>query len=115
MSIEQLNVVDFASINQAGEAVLTISDHLDWVSDNNHLYLLQEKVNGYISFIESGQFSKSYPDCIGRKVVVSIRGIFDPSFEAERLFFVISRALESIDVRFEFIKSPLVDDKGHQP
>lgn len=53
MSIEETEVIDFIGIDkEQGEVSLTISDHLEW--DDNHLFILQKKLNSYISFIESG-------------------------------------------------------------
>ena len=45
MSIEQPDTVDFVSIDdETGRALLTISDHLRWdTEEGTHLLLLQEK------------------------------------------------------------------------
>ena len=53
LSIEQTDVVDFMGIDKlTGEIVLTISDHLEWNdADEEHLWLLQEKINAYLRFI----------------------------------------------------------------
>lgn len=49
MSVDNPNVIDFISEQDDDKVVLTISDHLEWDDeDNNHLYLLQEKVNAYL-------------------------------------------------------------------
>jgi hypothetical protein len=47
MSIEQIDVVDFVSIDKnSGDAWLTISDHLTWDrNEGEHLLLLQNKLN----------------------------------------------------------------------
>ena len=50
MTVEQPGVVDFASIDPVGNAVLTISDHLSWEDVNGHLFHLQEKINAYLRF-----------------------------------------------------------------
>ncbi|HGG9734529.1 TPA: DUF6572 domain-containing protein, partial [Neisseria meningitidis] len=57
MSILEENVIDSASIEN-GILILTISDHLKW--DNEHLFLLQEKINSYIQYIESGQIFEDF-------------------------------------------------------
>ena len=44
MSVEILNVIDFVSSDKNGNVVLTISDHLEWDEENNHLLLLQDKI-----------------------------------------------------------------------
>jgi hypothetical protein len=53
MSVDQTNIVDFISINSSGNVVLTISDHLEWDNEGRHIYILQEKLNKYLAFIES--------------------------------------------------------------
>lgn len=47
MSIEDQDSVDVIGVNESGIVVLTISDHLKW--DDDHLYLLQEKINTYLA------------------------------------------------------------------
>jgi len=55
MSVEQRKVIDFVGISKAdGRAILTISDHLPWLADNEHLLILQDKINDYLAFLESG-------------------------------------------------------------
>lgn len=52
MSVENSKVIDFIS-DKEDKIVLTISDHLEWDNDNEHIYLLQEKINAYLMAIES--------------------------------------------------------------
>ena len=52
MSIEQSDVIDFVSIDQNDNLVLTISDHLARDEELRHLFLLQEKINAYLRFLE---------------------------------------------------------------
>lgn len=51
---------------------MTISDHLDWQDSKAHLLLLQEKINSYLSYIESGEIFSSYPNAKGRSVVIDV-------------------------------------------
>jgi hypothetical protein len=48
-----------------GDIILFICDHLPWSEDHQetleHMYLLQEKLNKYIGFIESGEINARYP------------------------------------------------------
>ena len=54
MSIDQPAVIDFLwKDGPNNRAVLTISDHLDWEEEGEHLLLLQDKLNHYLEFIES--------------------------------------------------------------
>ena len=59
MSIEKKDVIDYIS-EENGKKVLSISDHLQWGS-TSHLYMLQEKINMYLSAIENGLLTTYYP------------------------------------------------------
>jgi hypothetical protein len=94
MSNEQLDVVDFASIDGAsGDLWLTISDHLPWVGheEGNHLVLLQSKLNAHLAFIESGEILKKVPEAKGRRVIINVVGKFQLSRQS-RIFFEKARA-----------------------
>jgi hypothetical protein len=74
MAIEQKGIVDIISIPPDSHvAALIISDHLPW--DNtvgNHALLLQEKINEYVGFIESGSIYEARPDLIGRRLIIKV-------------------------------------------
>lgn len=73
MTVENLHVVDFISIEtDTGDIVLTIADHLPWDGDSAHLIALQEKLNVYLSFIESGELAASRPEATGRTVRIAL-------------------------------------------
>ncbi|MBZ2205926.1 DUF6572 domain-containing protein [Massilia soli] len=73
MTVEQTNKVDLISVDpKTDEVVMTISDHLDWADKATHLLLLQEKINSYLAFIESGEILDSYPNAKGRPVVIDV-------------------------------------------
>src|SRR5687768_1008837 len=71
MSVEQVSVVDIIGTSESTDAVyLTISDHLEW--NDEHLLILQEKLNTYLAFVESGEIYTSFPDARGKKLVFEI-------------------------------------------
>jgi hypothetical protein len=73
LSIEQSNTVDFVSTDTAtGSVVLTISDHLDWEREDEHLSLLQKKINVYLAFVESGEIEEKYPAARGKRIRIEI-------------------------------------------
>lgn len=73
MSVEQRKVVDAVGIRRSdGRAVLTISDHLPWLPDNEHLLLLQDKINDYLDFLESGEIYDTYPQAHGREIEIQV-------------------------------------------
>lgn len=73
MSVENPAVVDFVSVDpETEEIVLTIADHLPWDEGHAHLLALQQKLNTYLSFIESGELLSSRPEAAGRRVRIAL-------------------------------------------
>lgn len=72
MSIDQRKIVDLIGTRRSdGRCVLTISDHLAW-DDPDHVEKLQEKINDYLAFIESGEIYESRPDARGREIEIEV-------------------------------------------
>ena len=105
MSIEQTNTVDFVTVDEKAErVVLTISDHLGWEEDEQtHLLLLQDKLNAYLQFIESGEMVKKFPQVKGRSAVISVVGKFPLSAEAIAFFENAKTAVRDAGFSLEFV------------
>lgn len=82
MSVENSKVIDALSINTQDVVVLTISDHLVWDDDNEHLILLQEKINAYLAVIESGEINDIYPESENRNFQIDIVFKYFPNEDA---------------------------------
>lgn len=68
MSIVDTDKVDMIGIPKDNTELvrLGITDHLSWNDDTlEHLYLLQEKINSYIRFIESKEVYEAFPESKG--------------------------------------------------
>jgi hypothetical protein len=78
MAVNDPDVVDLVSIDPSGCVVLTISDHLDWLDSISHQQVLQEKINRYLAFVESGEILESYPHAKGRQVIVRVVAKYQP-------------------------------------
>ena len=104
MAIEKADVVDAVGIERAtGDVVLTIADSLDWdSSETEHLQMLQEKLNAYLRFIESGELHESYPDAAGRRPVISLVGRCEPSAAALRFLAATRQSIEAAGFGFRF-------------
>jgi len=101
MSIEQENIIDIVSFNKSGDVVLTISDHLDWEGDiHEHLFLLQEKLNAYLRFVESGEILEKYPKSEGRKVIFETVMKYPPTAEAEEHCQKFREVIEDAGIGF---------------
>lgn len=63
MSVVDNNTVDGVALTDDGTGIiLLITDHLDWNSEYQHLLMLQEKINAYISFVEEKQYVDIFKD-----------------------------------------------------
>lgn len=73
MSLDRINEVDAIGIDRAsGTAVLTIVDSWNWLEEHTHLVALQEKIEAYFAFIESGDVFVLYPKAVNRKLAIEI-------------------------------------------
>lgn len=73
MPIDDLSAVDAISVDPHGVVNLTIFDAWDWTDEGGHLFVMQEKINLYLYFIQSGQLLEAYPDAAGRKILIDLR------------------------------------------
>jgi len=108
MSIDQTQVVDGIGVDEeTGEVILVITDHFNW-DDNvhDHLILLQEKINAYLSFVEGGELLEVYPDSKGRKVVINVIGKYPLGDTGTNFFAQASPVIEGagMHLRFELFK-----------
>jgi hypothetical protein len=84
VTVEDENVVDVISVNEARSAVvLTVSDHLDWSDTEQHQTILQTKLNRYLAFVESGELLERYPAAKGLAVKVLVIFKFRPDRSGE--------------------------------
>jgi hypothetical protein len=67
-----------SSTDTEGRVVLTVSDHLEWTQSVSHQLTLQEKLNRYLAFIESGEILEHYPHAKGRPVLIEVVTQYDP-------------------------------------
>lgn len=80
MTVEQVGVIDVISVDiETDEVRLAISDHLEWDSKNEHLLILQDKINNYLAFVESGEIYDSYPAATGRNIRIELICKYHPS------------------------------------
>jgi hypothetical protein len=79
MSVLDYDQFDLISMHKDGYVVLTISDHLPWDEEEEHLIALQTKINNYLDAIESGQLVDQYPEAIEKEIVIQIIAQFRPN------------------------------------
>lgn len=73
MSVDQKDIIDFFSQSRAtGDVTLTISDHLDWDQPREHLLILQEKINFYLTYIESGRILEACAEADANRIIIQV-------------------------------------------
>jgi hypothetical protein len=80
MSIEKTDKIDLLGLNkETGNIELAIIDPLSWNNTDYHLQLLQDKVNAYLSFIESGEIYDVYPEANNHKFKIIVYINYQPN------------------------------------
>jgi hypothetical protein len=102
MSVEDKNKIDSISTNKEDVVVLTISDHLGWDDRNEHLLILQEKINSYMDFIESGQIYESYPSAVDKKIMIQIVFKYLPNETGDEFLMIVKEFINENGYDFKF-------------
>jgi hypothetical protein len=103
MPIDEATIIDLIGTDKGtGNVVLTISDPLDWNDIKKHLQLLQEKINNYLMYIESGEIYVSYPNAKGRKFIIEIIGEYQLSAEGETFIAKANPIIKDLGVEIVF-------------
>lgn len=114
MSIEDSNKIDLITVTCEDivppQVILVITDHLQWSEyTNEHLYQLQEKINKYIEFVESGEMLEKYPDAFGKEIMFKI--YFKYSIPHECIEFInrVREILLSIKIQLTYEEKNITD------
>ncbi|RUM93975.1 MAG: hypothetical protein DSZ28_05620 [Thiothrix sp.] len=101
-TIEDTSKVDAIGIDKnTGIVILKIFDHLDWSDEQSHLYLLQEKINSYLRFMESGEVFDEYPDAKMQKLQISISFKEKPSANCIKFLDTVTKIIR--DAGFDLV------------
>ncbi len=101
MTVEDENVVDIISVKQDAATVRQqICDHLDWTDTVRHQTLIQNKLNRYLAFVESGEMLESYPAAKGLAVEFEIVFKFRPDSSAEAFLRAARQVVETAGFAF---------------
>jgi len=108
MAISDVDAVDAVGIEpETGNAMLIISDDLDWSDPVAHINALQQKVMAYLGFIQSGQLEQSVPEAAGRKPKIGVIQRFEPPENILPILSGLGEQLAGLGVDFGF--GPLPD------
>lgn len=102
MSVDQTKTVDAIGVDKlSGDLVLTITDHMEWES-NEHLLLLQEKINTYLSFVESGELLNTYKDAKDRDVVINVICQYSPDKDGLSFFSQVADIIKNTGIKLSY-------------
>lgn len=110
MSVDNPEVVDAVGVDEEQNVVLTIFDHLEWELED-HLIILQDKINSYLGFVEAGELVEKYPDAKGRRVAISVIAKYEPDEEAVEFLNKVKTILEEAEYLFFFQVSPAKEEE----
>lgn len=103
MSVVETDVIDAIGLDKAAQRVfLSIVDSLVWDAENVHLYTLQEKINTYLYFIESGELDRALPDGKGFDIAIELILKHMPSDQAITFFDKTTQILLDKGIIFVF-------------
>ena len=102
MSVEESQLIDIVSTAKDGSSVtLTATDHLEW-GDKEHLMMIQEKLNSYLAFVESGEIYGSYPNAKGKEIKIDIICKFHPDEEGVKFLGLCQEAIDNAGFPFSY-------------
>lgn len=104
MAVTDSNVVDGMAFDENGNTlIMEIYDHLDFEGEFefDHIVLLQDKLNTYLWYIDSGQYAEVYPDKKFNSFVINIHFLHNISDNCKRYIDVSNQKLFSSNIRIE--------------
>lgn len=108
MAIDNRDVVDAIAVDSKNNALrLLLADHLKWeadgfsLSEEEHLKLLREKVNAYLAFLETKQYSPQFPDKNFKLFVIECHFKYRITENCQKLLQVIQNKVAAYGIRFE--------------
>ena len=103
MAIDNSKTIDFISLDgKLNTALLVISDHLDWSNSLEHQYVLEEKLNAYLAFVESGEIFERFPKALGKGIEMQIVFLHEPDAPGFRFLTKAQAIIETAGFSFSY-------------
>jgi len=103
MSVTETDSIDAIGMDKEMQRVfLSIVDPLFWDDQNVHLFTLQEKINTYLVFIESGELLKAFPETEFFDVAIELVLMHVPNDQAIAFFDKTIQILLDKQIVFTF-------------
>jgi hypothetical protein len=99
MTLVQTNVIDAIGTEHDGTVVLSIIDGWDWSDPDDHLVALQDKLNTYFGFVETGELLIEYPSAENHPIRIALVSRLPIPNEAVALLEQADLVAAQLDVR----------------
>ena len=100
MSIVDNKTVDGIALTDDNKGIiLLIADHMDWRDEYQHLVMLQEKINVYITFLEQKQYENiTYG-------IIEIHFLYSLTANAEKFLQSVQNQVAELGVKIQYCVS----------
>jgi hypothetical protein len=114
MSVMDEKIIDFAGIDKnENNLILSIADHLEWgvEADDVHLLMLQNKINDYLRFIESGEVNEQFKPEDYDKIIIRVITKYPFGSDCIKFLNMSKPVINDAGFGFEWEVRP-VEDEG---
>jgi hypothetical protein len=102
VSLDRSNVIDALGVDEtSGRVVLVIRHDAPWDGSAAQLFLLQEKLNAYLSFALDGEMADACPDFAHRPLGLRIETETSPDSRTLHLLAHVRQQIEFQDITLE--------------
>lgn len=99
MNIELTNQIDAIGTSvTTGDVILSVIDGAEWGGE--HLLWLQEKLNSYLRFVESGEIYTVYPAAVGKPIAIHLYWRVSPTTEAKAFLSRVASIMKEAGLGF---------------
>jgi len=113
MSVMDKKIIDFIGVDKKNNnLVLTITDHLKWrqETDDVHLLFMQNKINYYLAFIESGEVNDYFKPEDYNKFVIRVTAKYPFNSDCVKFFNLCKPIINDAGIELEWEISPLKNE-----
>lgn len=103
MSLKNVNIIDGKEPDLSGNLIFYLEDELEWNEnkEKEHLLLLQDKLNTYLSYIQRGEYKKDYPAYNFRQAIIEIKFHSNITEHCKRYLQLVQRQIEEYAIKLE--------------
>ena len=106
MSVVDNKTVDGVALtDDKNGIILLITDHVDWRDEYEHLVMLQEKINAYISFLENKEYEDIYRGENIMYGIIEIHFLYTLTANAERFLQSVQDQVAELGVKIQYFVS----------